>query len=259
MKENLISPAFIAHGSPYTIFEQSEFTAFLQRYGQQHRPKAIVIFSAHFESEVTTIAATDDIHDMVYDYYGFPAPYYQVQYPARGSMQVADIVEERLKVHHVSVRRQYRGLDHGVFPIMMHAYPEADVPIVPVSVNPFLSARKQLAIGQALQGLEEEGILVLGSGLVTHNFNEFDRDKDAPPRAWAIEFMNWLREKVVARDLESLARYEELAPHAARAVPRAEHFVPLLIALGSSSPDRKVTILYDTIEHGSGSTLSVQF
>lgn len=255
----MISPAFIAHGSPFTIFEESEFTRFLQRYGQQHRPKAIVIFSAHFESEVTTIAATDDVHDMVYDYYGFPEAYYKVKYPARGSTIVASIVEERLRAHHIPVRKQYRGLDHGVFPIMMHAYPEADIPIVPVSVNPFLPAREQIAIGQALQGLEKEGILVLGSGLVTHNFNEFDRDKDAPPRAWAVEFMNWLREKVTARDLEALCRYEELAPHAARAIPRAEHFVPLLIALGSSPPDHEVNILYDTIEHGSGSTLSVQF
>lgn len=255
----MLSPVFLAHGSPFTIFEESDFTSFLKRFGQKTKPKAIVIFSAHFESEITTIAATDDVHEMVYDYYGFPESFYNVQYPARGSSIVASIVEERLKKHHIPVRKKYRGLDHGVFPIMMHAFPKADIPIVPVSVNPFLPAREQIAIGEALQGLEKEGILVVGSGFLSHNFNEFDRDKDAPVRPWALEFKNWIVDKVMARDIESLSRYDVLAPHAKLAVPRAEHFVPLLIALGSSTPGREISVLFDTIEHGSGTTLSIQF
>ncbi|AZN42166.1 DODA-type extradiol aromatic ring-opening family dioxygenase [Paenibacillus albus] len=255
----MISPVFLAHGSPMTIFEQSEFTAFLNRYGKENRPKAIVIFSAHFESEITTIAATDDVHEMVYDYYGFPPSYYQVQYPARGSSIVANMVEERLRLHNIPVQQKYRGLDHGVFPIMMHAYPDADIPIVPVSVNPFLSPREHIAIGEALQGLEKDGVLVIGSGFLTHNFGEIDRAGDAPPRQWAVEFRDWIREKVLARDIESLSQYETLAPHARRGVPRAEHFVPLLIALGANTPGKDIRVLYDTIEHGSLSTLSVQF
>jgi len=255
----MVSPVFLAHGSPFTIFEESDFTKFLKQFGKENRPKAIVIFSAHFERDITTIAATDDVHEMVYDYYGFPEPFYQVQYPARGSTIVASIVEERLRRHNIPVRQKYRGLDHGVFPVLMHAYPEADIPIVPVSVNPFLPAGQQIAIGQALQGLEKEGILVIGSGFVSHNFREFDRDKDAPPREWILAFINWLREKVLARDIESLSRYDVLAPHAALAIPRAEHFVPLLIAFGSSTPGSDIRILFDTIEHGTGSTLSIQF
>lgn len=196
---------------------------------------------------------------MVYDYYGFPDSFYQVQYRARGSTIVSSIVEERLRRHNIPVRQQYRGLDHGVFPIMIHAYPEADIPIVPVSVNPFLPARQQIAIGEALQGLEKDGILVIGSGFISHNFQEFDRDKDAPPREWVLQYKEWIRDKVLARDIESLSRYDVLAPHAALAVPRAEHFVPLLIALGSGSPGRDIRVLFDTIEHGTGSTLSFQF
>lgn len=157
------------------------------------------------------------------------------------------------------MQKRYRGLDHGVFPIMMHAFPEADIPIVPVSVNPFLPAREQIAIDEALQGLDKEGILVIGSGFLRHNFYEFDRDKDAPIKPWVLEFRDWIVEKVIARDIESLSRYEDLAPHAKLAVPRAEHFVPLLIALGSSTPDGEISVLFDTIEHGSGTTLSLQF
>ncbi len=254
-----LSPVFLPHGSPYTIFEKYEFTEFLNRFGKENRPKAIVIFSAHFESDITTIAATDDIHELVYDYYGFPPSFYQVQYPARGSTIVANIVEERLRCHNLPVQQKYRGLDHGVFPIMMHTYSDADIPIVPVSINPFLPAREQIAIGEALQGLEQDDILVIGSGFLTHNLREFDRDKDAPPHDWAVQFKDWIKDKVLARDIESLSRYETLAPHAARAVPRAEHFVPLLIALGSGTPGRDIRVLYDRIEHGTGSTLSFQF
>jgi len=255
-----LSPVFLAHGSPFTIFEKSEFTAFLNRFGQKVRPKAIVIFSAHFERPVTTVAATDDVHDMVYDYYGFSPEFYQVQYPARGSTIVASIVEERLRKRGIPVERRYRGIDHGVFPIMMHAYPEADIPIVPVSVNPFLPAEMQFAVGEALKGLDRDGILVIGSGFLTHNFNEIDMRPDAPPRAWAVEFTDWIRDKVLARDIESLLNYESLAPHARKAVPRPEHFVPLLIALGSSLGDRSPRVLYDEpIKHGSMSNLSFQF
>lgn len=255
----MLSPVFLCHGSPFTIFEESDFTRFLNRFGRENRPEAIVIFSAHFEREVTTISATDDVHEMVYDYYGFPPEYYQVQYPAKGSTKVAAVVEERLRRHNIPVRQAYRGLDHGVFPIMMHAYPKADIPIVPVSVNPFLPPRQQIAIGEALQGLEQEGILVIGSGYVIHNLYAFERNKDAPPREWAVQFRDWIREKVLARDIDALCRYETLAPNASLAVPRAEHFVPLLIALGSGSPARPIRVLYDTIEHGTGSTLSFQF
>lgn len=254
-----LSPVFLAHGSPFTIFEESDFTMFLNRFGKENRPKAIVIFSAHFENEITTIAATDDVHEMVYDYYGFPEHYYRIQYPARGSTIVASMVENRLRKHNLPFQRKYRGLDHGVFPIMMHAYPEADIPIVPVSVNPFLPNKQQMDIGKALQGLEQEGILVIGSGFVTHNLRAFDREKNAPPREWAVQFKDWVRDKVIARDFEALNNYETLAPHAGMAVPRAEHFVPLLIALGSGAPDHAIRVLYDTMEHGTGSTLSLQF
>ncbi|MFC5702677.1 DODA-type extradiol aromatic ring-opening family dioxygenase [Cohnella faecalis] len=255
----MLSPVFLPHGSPYTIFEKSEFTAFLNRFGKENRPKAIVIFSAHFESETTTISATDDVHEMVYDYYGFPPEFYKVQYPARGSTIVASIVEERFRRRGIPVQQKYRGLDHGVFPVLLHAYPEADIPVVPISVNPFLPAKQQIAIGEALQGLEQEGILVIGSGMLTHNFNEFDRDRHAPPREWAVQFIDWIREKALARDIDALSRYESLAPYSAKAVPRPEHFVPLLIALGSGTPGREVLELYDSLEYGSLSSLSLQF
>jgi len=256
----MIAPVFLAHGSPFTIFEQSEFTAFLNRFGQENKPKAIVIFSAHFENKITTIAATDDVHELEYDYYGFPPEYYQVQYPARGSTIIAAIVEERLQKHHIPVQRKYRGLDHGVFPIMRHAYPEANIPIVPISVNADLPAKEQIAIGEALQGLEKQGILVIGSGFISHNLSKIARDPQALPYDWAVEFTDWIREKVLSRDVESLCNYKTLAPHAEKAVPRAEHFVPLLISLGSGDSNRKIKVLYDeTIIHGSMSNLCFQF
>jgi len=255
----MIAPVFLAHGSPFTIFENTDYTKFLAEFGRTYRPDAIVIFSAHFESDVTTVSATDDVHEMVYDYYGFPDEYYQVRYPARGSTAVASLVEERLCKRGIPVRSRYRGLDHGVFPIMMHAYPDADIPIVPVSVHPFLPPKQQFAIGEALRGLEEQGVMVIGSGFVVHNLRVFDMRKDAPPQEWAVQFSGWIRDKVLAGDTESLVRYESLAPYANMAVPRPEHLVPLFIAMGSGNPERKPQVLFDTMEHGTMSTLSFRF
>lgn len=256
----MISPVFLAHGSPYTIFEKSRFTEFLNRFGKETRPKALIIFSAHFESEITTISATDDIHEMVYDYYGFPPEYYQVQYPAKGSVAVALMVEERLRMNNIEVQQKYRGLDHGVYTILLHIWAEADIPVIPISINPFLPPKDQMAIGAALKGLEDDNILVMGSGFLAHNLREVNMAPNAQPDSWAVEFLNWIREKTLAGDTESLLNYELLAPYAKKAVPRPEHFVPFLIALGSGSESRSAVVLYeDTIRYGSLGELSFKF
>jgi 4,5-DOPA dioxygenase extradiol len=202
-----MKPLFLAHGSPYLIFEKEGFPAYLNELGKQIKPKAIVIISAHWESETTTVSSTDDVHEMVYDYYGFPPQFYEVRYPARGSSIVASIVEERFRRSGIPVQTSTRGLDHGVFPVLMHMYPEADIPVVPVSVNPFLPIAEQYKIGAALRGLGDEGILVIGSGFVVHNLREFDRDPNGPKRTWAVEFIDWLKDKVVNKDLASLNEY----------------------------------------------------
>ncbi|MDO7906728.1 class III extradiol ring-cleavage dioxygenase [Paenibacillus sp. JX-17] len=255
----MISPIFLAHGSPMTAIEQSPYTKFLDAYGQTLHPKAIVIFTAHWESPVLTVTSTDDVYETIYDFGGFPPELYAVQYPARGSVSLAERLTRRFEAQGIDVRKdERRGLDHGSWTLLHRLFPAADIPVVQISVHPFLPPTQQLAIGEALRGLDAEDILIIGSGVTVHNLRMVDWDA-VEPTEWAVQFDDWLIEQVQSWDTWKLDRYRELAPHAVRAVPREEHFVPLFLAMGSSTPDRKPEILHRSYQMGTLSYLSFSF
>ena len=163
---------------------------------------------------------------------------YQVKYPAKGSTKIAQILEERFKNSGIKTRREEkRGLDHGSWVALRHMFPKADIPVIQLSIHPFLPPKEQYNIGKALQGVGEEDILVIGSGATVHNFQWIFPDATEPVKE-AVEFDNWLIEKVKERDMDSLNNYLQLAPHAHQAVPRPEHFVPLFIAMGSGDENK---------------------
>lgn len=255
----MIPSLFIGHGSPYLAVQQNEYSQFLSNLGKRYKPTAIVIFSAHWESEILSITYTDDVLDTVYDYYGFPEEMYQIKYPAKGSTEVARVLEKRFMSAGIKTRREERrGLDHGTWVALRHMYPQADIPIIQLSVNPFLSPKEQYNIGKALQGLGEEDILVMGSGTTVHNFNwMFPHAKE--PVKEAVEFDNWVINMVQKWELTSLDQYRQLAPYAHLAVPRPEHFVPLFIAMGSGDKNRTPKVLNQTYEFGSMSNLCMEF
>lgn len=252
----MIAPLFLAHGSPMLAIEDNDYSAFLAELGRTLKPKAIVIFTAHWETENPTISALDGIYDTIYDFGGFPDALYQVKYPARGSVEWAEKVGERFAAADIPFRYDNtRGLDHGSWTLLLRLFPEANYPVVQVSVNPYLDPAGQIRIGEALRGLNAEDVLIVGSGVTVHNLRlvDFRATKAAP---WAVGFDDWIVEKVEARDIASLASYEELAPNARAAVPRAEHFVPLLIALGSGDPASRPQVLFRGYQFGTLSNLS---
>lgn len=160
----MVPSLFIGHGSPYLAIQVNEYSQFLNELGMRYQPKAIAIFSAHWESEILSLTYTDDVLETVYDYYGFPEEMYQVKYPAKRSTEVAHILEERFKEANIPTRREEkRGLDHGSWVALRHMYPKADIPVVQLSIHPFLPPNEQFAIGEALKGLGEQGILIIGS------------------------------------------------------------------------------------------------
>ena len=170
----MVPSLFIGHGSPYLAVQQNEYSTFLSQLGKRYNPKAIVIFSAHWESEILSLSFTDDVLETVYDYYGFPEEMYQIKYPAKGSTRIAKILEERFKNLGIKTKREEkRGLDHGSWVALRHMFPKADIPVIQLSVHPFLPPKEQYYIGQAIQGLGDEDILVIGSGTTVHNFNWF--------------------------------------------------------------------------------------
>ncbi|MEH7253267.1 class III extradiol ring-cleavage dioxygenase [Neobacillus niacini] len=250
---------FIGHGSPFLAVQQNEYSHFLSKLGNRFKPKAIVIFSAHWESEILSLTYTDGVLDTVYDYYGFPEEMYQIKYPVMGSIEVAHKLESKFKDLGIKTRREEkRGLDHGSWVALRHMYSKADIPVIQVSVHPFLSPKEQYSIGRALQGLGKEDILVIGSGTTVHNLRWFFPDAKEPKKE-AVEFDDWIIDKVQKRDINSLDQYLQLAPHAHLAVPRPEHFVPIFLAMGSGSENNTPKVIHRSYEFGTMSNLCMQF
>ncbi|HYK73232.1 MAG TPA: class III extradiol ring-cleavage dioxygenase [Pseudoneobacillus sp.] len=255
----MMQALFLAHGSPMNAIEDKEYTRFLKDYGKTLQPKAIVIFTAHWESEVLTISSSDQTYETIYDFYGFPDELYEMKYPAKGSAKLAQIIEERLVNQGISVKKDTtRGLDHGSWTLLHRLFPKADVPVIQISVNPFLHPEKQYEIGKALRGLGKEDVLVIGSGVTVHNLRIIKWGQTTP-ESWAVEFDDWLIDKLKEADLPSLFEYEKLAPHAKTAVPRPEHFVPLYIAMGTADSLSNTKVIFRNYEYGTLSNLCFQF
>lgn len=229
---------FVAHGSPMLAVEQNDYTEFLAELGRTlPKPKAILLFSAHWEAEPQLVSIATE-PDTIYDFGGFPPELYQIKYTAPGDPVLARQAAELIAATGVpTMLHPNRGFDHGAWVPMRHLYPAADIPVVTLSVNQHLDPADWFKIGQAVAPLREEGVLIIGSGVTSHNFRALDwnRMDDPTPMEWALEFENWLDEKLVADDRESLFAYATKAPHGTIAVPPRgkEHFAPLFYAFGA--------------------------
>lgn len=255
----MLPSLFLAHGSPMLALETTEYTDFLSELAQSMKPKAIVVFTAHWEEEILSVTYTDDVYETIYDFYGFPPELYAIKYPAKGSKQLASKLVDRFQKHGIAVRKEEkRGLDHGTWTLLYRMYPDANIPVVQISVNPFLPPENQYRIGEALRGIGEDDILVIGSGVTVHNLRAVRRGENTTDD-WAVQFDNWLVEKIQNKDLPALFRYKELAPYARLAVPREEHFVPLFMAMGSGEADARAKVIHNGYIWGSLSYLCLQF
>lgn len=226
---------FIAHGSPLLLDDQV-WVEELNRWARaMPRPEAVLMLSAHWEERPVTLGATRTV-PLLYDFYGFPARYYQVEYPAPGAPQLARRVRELLGKTQPVAEEPERGLDHGAYVPLAAMYPEADVPVLQVSL-PTLDPAALFEMGRALAPLRREGVLVAGSGFLTHNMRAFDPGPDPMTPSWAAEFDAWSAETLARRDADALIDYRRRAPGARLALPTREHFVPVLPALGASIED----------------------
>lgn len=231
----MLPSLFISHGSPMLALEPGASGPALRRLASElPRPKAIVLVSAHWEStglEVASHPAPPTWHD----FGGFPPALYALQYPAPGSPELAARVMEQLiaKGLPASLNPQ-RPFDHGAWVPLRLMYPNADIPVVQVSMPSQYGPAYQVAVGQALASLRDEGLLLIGSGSITHNLRELDRQADDEVSApWALAFRDWVADKLGTGDIEALMDYRRKAPHAARNHPSEEHLLPLYFALGA--------------------------
>ena len=251
---------FLSHGAP-PLADDATWTRELATWaGELPRPTAVLVVSAHWESAPLTVSATTTV-PLFYDFYGFPQRYYEVTYPAPGAPALADAVAKLVAKPGSPIHQDpNRGLDHGAYVPLVEMYPDADVPVLQVSM-PTLDPAELFALGRRLAPLRDEGVLILGSGFSTHNLREMNMaaPSDAAPPAWSSEFDDWLDRTLAAHDVDSLIDFERRAPAAAIAHPRTEHFAPLFVALGAVAGDRlePVTAI-DGFWHGL-SKRSVQF
>lgn len=250
---------FICHGSPTLAIQKNEYTDFLAKLGKNlEQADAIVLFTAHWESPVTTISSHNDVYETIYDFGGFSEALFSIKYPAHGSSEIANKVKACLSKKDINSQlNDTRGLDHGAWVILHHLLPSASVPIVQVSVNPFQTLEDQVKIGVALKELEQDNVIVIGSGGTVHNLRTLNR-LTSEAEQWPVEFDDWLVEKVLNKEYPALFDFEQLAPHAKKAVPRPEHFVPLYIAMGAGN---KATpeLLFRGYDYGTLSHICFRF
>lgn len=250
---------FLAHGAPSIVLEEHGYTDFLKRAAQaMPTPKAIVVFTAHWEDRIQQISSVSQ-YETIHDFYGFNPKLYEQTYPANGSSELANDIAVLFGDQHIDCELDTkRGLDHGSWSVLKLLYPNADIPVVQLSVNPALGSAQQYAIGKALAPLKEQGVLIIGSGGTVHNLREVNFHANET-EAWANQFEEWLGEVLTNWSLDDLFTYESKAPYAAAAVPRAEHFIPLLLAMGAGDQDKQAALLHKSFQYGTLSLTAWQF
>lgn len=227
---------FLSHGAP-PLADDATWTAELARWSASfERPSSILMVSAHWEEAPVTVSASAHAAPLTYDFWGFPQRYFDVTYDAPPAPGLADEVTGLLGARGLEVHRdETRGLDHGAYVPLVEMYPDADVPVLQMSL-PTLDPASLLDVGRALGPLREQGTLVVGSGFTTHNLRWFDprSPADAPPPSVSAEFDHWAQERVSARDVDALVTMLDEAPAAREAHPRTEHWAPLYVAVGAA-------------------------
>jgi 4,5-DOPA dioxygenase extradiol len=244
---------FLSHGSPMLAVQDSAAGRFLDGLSRQlPTPRAIVVASAHFAAVPTHVGAAALPHT-IHDFGGFPQALYGLRYPAPGLPVLAQAIAKVIGDAGLPVRiAAEHGLDHGVWVPLLRMFPEADIPVVPISVDPRGDAQAHIALGRALAALRNDGVLVIGSGGFVHNLGDLDwQHPDAPLAPWAADFAAWMRDRLQANDLDALADWQKRAPNAKRAHPTVEHLMPLFVALGAAGEAPKMRHLHQSHELGS--------
>jgi 4,5-DOPA dioxygenase extradiol len=250
---------FIGHGSPMNAVQVNSFTKSLNELGQKLAvPRAIVVVSAHWMTQgtyVTHMAQPKTIHD----FYGFPQELFNIQYPAPGSPETADLIARQITSPEIKKDDSEWGLDHGTWSVLRHIYPDAKIPIVQVSLDMTKPASFHLALGEKLRNLREQGVLVVGSGNIVHNLRQLDWDENAKAFPWAEEFDNWVKERILKRDFKSLSENYAFSKAGQLSHPSPDHYFPLMYALGASTDKDELRFIYEGIQHGSISMRCLQF
>jgi 4,5-DOPA dioxygenase extradiol len=246
---------FIGHGSPMNAIEDSEFSrAWAEVARSLPTPKAILCVSAHWQTAGTRVTAMEQPRT-IHDFAGFPPELYEKRYPAPGSPELARMTVETLKESHVQADSEW-GLDHGAWAVLCQMYPQADVPVVQLSLDERKPPAFHYELGRELRGLRKKGVLIIGSGNIVHNLREVVWEDTAYD--WALKFDARIKELIESGDHRAIIDYTRLGRSARLAVPTAEHYLPLLYVLGAQDQTDGVAFFAEKVTLGSMSMRSVR-
>ncbi len=255
----MLPALFIPHGAPDLILTNEPSRKFLEALSENFpRPRAIVVISAHWEApqlSLTTATAPKTWHD----FSGWPAPLYDLNYPAHTDAAAIDRITELFEEKGLAVKHDHdRPYDHGAWIPLMLAYPLADVPVIQLSLVNGASARQHFDIGLLLAPLRAEGVLVIGSGSTTHNLRRL-APEGSPPPDWALTFDEWLQDAISRRDIRTLTNYRTVTEAASIAHPTPEHLAPLFVALGAGWAGGQARMIHSSYTYGSIGMTSFAF
>ena len=249
---------FFGHGNPMNAIGRNGWTEGWARIGRElPKPRAILCVSAHWYPPATLVTAVERPRT-IHDFGGFPRPLYEVQYPAPGDLALCRRVQETLAPLEVGLDQRW-GLDHGTWSVLVHVFPDADIPVVQLSIDEVQPAQFHYDAGRRLAPLRDEGVLLMGSGNLVHNLHAYAWGQHAPePYDWAVRFESRARDWMLAADHQPLIDYESLGRDAMLSVPTPDHYLPLLYILGAQQPGDAVTFPVEGVDGGSISMLTVR-
>ena len=250
---------FFGHGNPMNALYQNPYTQAWRELGQTiPKPKAILCISAHWYVPGTAVTF-DQQPRTIHDFGGFPKELYQVQYPAPGNQELASEVQKMLSPLKVDLDYDW-GLDHGTWSVLCHVYPEANIPIVQLSIDETKPAESHFEIGTRISSLREQGFLIIGSGNIVHNLHTYAWGRHVPePYDWAVRFEATARELMQKGDFEPLINYDTLGPDAHLSIPTPDHYLPLLYVLGAARESDTISFPVEGVDGGSISMLTISF
>lgn len=238
---------FVGHGSPMNAIENNKFSRTWRSIGENMpRPRAILAISAHWYVPGKFVNDQPNPRQ-IYDMYGFPKPLYELIYPAAGMPELA----ARVAGLTGSLVNNDWGIDHGTWSVLVHLFPQADIPVVQLSVDRTATPSQHFALGQKLTALRDEGILVLGSGNIVHNLRLVDFSRPEAGEDWAVRFDQLISERILARDFMAVLEPENLSADARLAIPTPDHYWPLLPILGAATKDDTITVFNQVCQYGS--------
>lgn len=249
---------FFGHGNPMNALQKNAWTEAWARIGETiPRPKAIVCISAHWYLPATLITGTEEPRT-IHDFGGFPRPLYDMRYPAPGDLALAHRVKKLLAPVDAQLDSDW-GFDHGTWSVLCHVYPNADVPVVQLSIDEAHPAQFHFDLGRRLAPLREEGVLVMGSGNLVHNLHAYAWGRHpVEPFDWAVRFEQKARDLMSAGNFQPLVDYESLGRDAMLSAPTPDHYLPLLYVLGAADSTETVTFPVEGVDGGTVSMLTVK-